>query len=229
VYETILGTYTDISTAEEKARLVSTTEAVIRPWAEEFLEFFGNQQWKISVTTNLTMGRPNLTYSDREYSADRKLYQRTGAWPIGDWSLISNKEVDRDWYVMARVTFSKVAIQPLSALTNLTLHIPRSKLVINSGVELDPSIKPSSSQFQIGSTTFRGQLDVNNRYPGSIPAPSYDTPLKCSGLTYQWNGDTFKVSAIVFDSSGSGYTLTADEVTGAFSPGTGPSTEEAGN
>jgi hypothetical protein len=232
VYDTIFGTYSDISTAEEKARLTSSIESIVRPWVEEFIEYFGNPQWRMTTTTELVMGNPDLTYADRGFSSDKLLYQRVNAWSIADWSLISNKEVDRDWYVMTRITFSKVPVQPVSTLTNLVLYLPASNYASGRGgsVTLDDTIKCSTTSFKIGEATFRGSPTGVNVYNANsttdVPAITKGEKVGCTNLFYYFNKQSYKINAVVIENGRSSIGFKADNVEEEFSPSAGPSTEK---
>jgi hypothetical protein len=236
-YEAIIGRYNDISTAEEKARLVASTETLLTPWMQEFNEFFGNQQWKMTASTTLVMGEPNTTFTDVGYSGDKLVYKRAHSWPITEWNLISNKEVGREWYVFTIVTFNKQAIQPVSALTNLVMHFPRGSdfvtgqggfIRFNLGSGGKARIAASSGKsFKLGGYTFTEDSSDSTRYNSSDVSGTVDanTVLDASNLYYWYGNQSYMVRKVQFDGSG-GITFTADEVEAGFNAVDGPNSAQ---
>ena len=165
-YTTVIGTYTDINTADQKSALAQNLETWVLSCLQENSEYIGQEEWKSKISTTLVLGAPDLTYIHKKMSEDGLTYQVAYAIPISSLGLSTTKEVDKDWYLRMIINFSKQAVEEttVSKLTDITLKLPSSALVKGSDtkIKLPTGTVPDGKGFDYGGNLNSG-ASVENK------------------------------------------------------------------
>ena len=111
VYKKLITKYTDISTAEDKAKVAAGIETNINAWLDSnaVKQYLTKDQWKMSVDCTLTTNETTL--KSKTTSSDKNMVSFAKSWNTDTFQLNTTKFTDETWYVTAVVVFQKTNIK----------------------------------------------------------------------------------------------------------------------
>lgn len=229
-YNTVIGTYHDVTSADAKATLAAELENWVLECLSGYEGYIGTAEWEGTIKSGLSLGEQDLSYIHEAQSADGLTYSIAFQRAISSLELPSNIRVGEDWYIRFQIQFKKQASVSSSTgrestIRDLILNVNGNSLSSSDGntlVNLGAAETSNGVGIATGSATKPAVFtdSAGNRYTvtsvsngiitfsGSISPSSGPLTLAEGNLYYKFGTKSHNVTSIAF-TSGSGVTLSS--------------------
>lgn len=211
-YKAIIGKYTDISSADQKAKLAASIESKVSAWLQTHAGYYDSESWKFSGAAKLTVS--GSTMSDTS-SADGLQESRVYSINVSELDFESTKAVGETWYLNLIVQYtktnkedSKVYDLEMALGYNVTTSGGSTVWTLN-GVSGEGAEFAASGAVDVVLTdinsgdAYRAKFKNNTLDFGKNPPKSSSGTYTVSGLKYKVGVKEYKVTKLVL-AQGSG-------------------------